>query len=172
MLILVTWPRGYNGVLCAIVCTWLSVCVRSPYLWVETEGFGRFPDAQQIKYDLLHGKVQSLLNRGQINWCYKILEVWGNKLYVTYRTFLLQYVFIPRHRKLTKKDVRKRPCMDIISLIIPYVLFTINYIYAFLWSGFIRATRESAATLTLAFDQFLQICRGKNFLVIAERSTE
>ncbi len=50
-----------------------SVC--SLYLGVETEGFGRFPNAQQIKYDLLHGEIQSLLNRERTNWCYRISEV-------------------------------------------------------------------------------------------------
>lgn len=54
---------------------WLSVCFCSLYLWVETEGFGRFPNTQQVKYDLLHGEIQSLLNRGQTYRCYRISEL-------------------------------------------------------------------------------------------------
>lgn len=37
--------------------------VSALYLWVEAEGFGRFPNTQQVKYDLLHGKIQPLLSR-------------------------------------------------------------------------------------------------------------
>jgi hypothetical protein len=33
------------------------------YLWVETERFGRLPDTQQVKDDLLHGKIESFLKR-------------------------------------------------------------------------------------------------------------
>lgn len=75
MLILVTRPGGYTVDLCAIVCTWLNVCVCSLYLWVETEGLGRFPNTQQVKYDLLHGEIQSLLNGGQTYRCYRISEL-------------------------------------------------------------------------------------------------
>lgn len=43
------------------------VCLLShlQYLWVETEGFGRFANTEQVKDDLLHGKIQSLLIRGE-----------------------------------------------------------------------------------------------------------
>lgn len=45
---------------------WMSVSLLF-YLWVETEGFGRFPNTQQVKYDLLHCKIKSLLNKEQTN---------------------------------------------------------------------------------------------------------
>lgn len=73
MLILVTWPGDTLCDLSANVCTWLNVC--SLYLRVETEGFGRFPNTQQVKYDLLHGEIQSLLKGGQTYRCYRISEV-------------------------------------------------------------------------------------------------
>lgn len=54
--------RGYRAR--APVRTRAHDCVGPLYLWVETEGFGRLPNAQQVEYDLLHGEIQSLLNRG------------------------------------------------------------------------------------------------------------
>lgn len=41
------------------------------YLRVKTEGFSRLPNTKQVKYDLLHGEIQSLLykeaNHSKIN---------------------------------------------------------------------------------------------------------
>lgn len=47
-----------------ISVNWVSVLERPPYLRVKTEGFSRLPNTKQIKYDLFHGKVQSLLHKG------------------------------------------------------------------------------------------------------------
>lgn len=35
------------------------------YLWVETEGFSRFPNTKKVKYDLSHGKIKSFLLKGE-----------------------------------------------------------------------------------------------------------
>lgn len=79
------------------------------YLWVETEGFGRLPNTQQVKYDLLHSKIESLLKKGQTCWSYRILEAtWyeaAGVSAVSSGTFLIKTIYKKNQRKKqTKQD--------------------------------------------------------------------
>lgn len=93
--------RGYT-----LICVWLCEQARMSvfflfYLWVQTEGFGRFPNTEQVEYDLLHGKIQSLLNSERK---YTIV-VWGS----TYIWYILPHwdIFIIELIVLIKKIKRQ-----------------------------------------------------------------
>lgn len=78
------------------------------YLWVETEGFGRLPNTQQVKYDLLHSKIESLLKKGQTCWSYRILEAtWceaAGVSAVSSWTFLIKTIY----KKIKEKNKQNR----------------------------------------------------------------
>lgn len=87
------------------------------YLWVETEGFGGLPNTQQVKYDLLHSEIESLLKKGQTCWSYRILEVtWceaAGVSAVSSGTFLIKTIY-----KKIKEETKQNRTLKVLFILL------------------------------------------------------